>query len=208
MEDMFRTQTNVLCRDARQERAMSMNDLVKGRQSADSGQTQPFEEIFRIHHRRVYSLCFRMIGNSTEAEDLTQDVFVQVFRKLGSFRGESAFATWLHRLTVNQVLMHFRKSHVRKEQLTEDGELPLGTMFDRNRFNRSPVLDRLALDEAVVQLPQGYRIVFVLHDVEGLEHSEIASLLGCSVGTSKSQLHRARMKLRLLLRQRTPPNVK
>ena len=208
MEEVFRTQTNLLCRDVRQERAMSMNDLVRGRQSTNSGQTQLFEEIFQLHHRRVYSLCFRMIGNPTEAEDLTQDVFVQVFRKLGSFRGESAFTTWLHRLTVNQVLMHFRKGHVRKEQLTEDGEMPVGIMFDRNRFNRSPVLDRLALDEAIVQLPHGYRMVFVLHDVEGLEHNEIASLLGCSVGTSKSQLHRARMKLRLLLRQRTPPNVK
>jgi RNA polymerase sigma-70 factor, ECF subfamily len=186
MEQALRTQTNMLCRDA-----------------TESGRAQPFEDIFRLHHRRVYSLCLRMMGNPTEAEDLTQDVFVQVFRKLGSFRGESAFTTWLHRLTVNQVLMHFRKNHVRKEQLTEDGELPLGTMFDRNRFNRSPVLDRLALDEAIVQLPQGYRMVFVMHDVEGLEHNEIASLLGCSIGTSKSQLHRARMKMRLLLRRRT-----
>ena len=191
MEEAFRTQTNLLCRNA-----------------TDSGRAQPFEEIFRLHHRRVYSLCLRMIGNSTEAEDLTQDVFVLVFRKLGSFRGESAFTTWLHRLTVNQVLMHLRKNHVRKEQLTEDGEMPVEIMVDRNKFNRSPVLDRLALDEAIAQLPQGYRIVFVLHDVEGLEHREIASLLGCSIGTSKSQLHRARMKMRLLLRRRTHPRMR
>jgi len=144
-----------------------------------------------------------MTGNSTEAEDLTQDVFIQVFRKLATFRGDSAFTTWLHRLTVNQVLMHFRKNHVRKEELTEDGEMPVGIMIDRNRFNRTPVLDRLALNEAIAQLPRGYRIVFVLHDVEGLEHSEIASLLGCSIGTSKSQLHRARMRMRLLLGRRT-----
>ena len=186
MEQALRTQTNMLCRNA-----------------TNSGQTQPFEEIFQLHHRRVYSICLRMTGNPTEAEDLTQDVFVQVFRKLGSFRGESALTTWLHRLTVNQVLMHFRKKHVRKEQLTEDGEMPVGLMVDRNRFNRSPVLERLALDEAIVQLPHGYRTVFVLHDVEGLEHSEIASLLGCSIGTSKSQLHRARMRMRFLLRRRT-----
>ena len=191
MEQALRTQTNMLCCNA-----------------TKSGRAQPFEEIFQLHHRRVYSLCLRMIGNSTEAEDLTQDVFVQVFRKLGSFRGDSAFTTWLHRLTVNQVLMHFRKNHVRKEQLTEDGDLPLGTMFDRNRFNRSAVLDRLALDEAMVQLPRGYRMVFVLHDVEGLQHNEIASLLGCSIGTSKSQLHRARMRMRFLLKQRTHPSVK
>ena len=179
--------------------------FVKVEQNAQSHQRQSFEELFRLHHRRVYSICLRMTGNPAEAEDLTQDVFVLVFRKLASFRGESAFTTWLHRLTVNQVLMHFRKSHVRKEQLTEDGEMPGGTMFARNRFNRSPVLDRLALDEAIVQLPPGYRLVFVLHDVEGLEHSEIASLLGCSIGTCKSQLHRARMRMRILLKQRTCP---
>ena len=188
MEEAFRTQTKMLCRNA-----------------TSSGRAQPFEEIFQLHHRRVYSLCLRMLGNSTEAEDLTQDVFVQVFRKLGSFRGESAFTTWLHRLAVNQVLMHFRKNHVRKEQLTEDGETPVGIMIDQNKFNRSPVLDRLALNEAIVQLPHGYRMVFVLHDVEGLDHNEIASLLGCSIGTSKSQLYRARMRLRLLLKQRTHP---
>ncbi|MDX6578138.1 MAG: polymerase sigma-70 factor, subfamily [Blastocatellia bacterium] len=188
MEEAFQTQTNMLCRNA-----------------INSDGAQPFEEIFRLHHRRVYSLCLRMIGNSTEAEDLTQDVFMQVFRKLGSFRGESAFTTWLHRLTVNQVLMHFRKNHVRKEQLTEEGEMTSEIMFAQNRFNRSPVLDRLALDEAIVQLPHGYRTVFVLHDVEGLEHSEIASLLRCSIGTSKSQLHRARMRMRLLLKRRTGP---
>jgi len=186
MEQAFRTQTNTLCRNA-----------------TNSGRAQPFEEIFQLHHGRVYSLCLRFLGNSTETEDLTQDVFVQVFRKLSSFRGESAFTTWLHRLTVNQVLMRFRKNHVKKEQLTEDGELPFGTMFDLNRFNRSPILDRLALDEAIVQLSRGYRMVFILHDVEGLEHSEIASLLGCSIGTSKSQLHRARMRMRFLLRRRT-----
>jgi len=189
-------------------RATPVPMFVKVEQNTQSHQAQSFEEVFRLHHRRVYSICLRMTGNPAEAEDLTQDVFVLVFRKLASFRGESAFTTWLHRLTVNQVLMHFRKSHVRKEQLTEDGEIPVGTTFDRSRFNRSPVLDRLALDEAIVQLPRGYRMVFLLHDVEGLEHSEIASLLGCSIGTSKSQLHRARMRMRLLLKQLTHPSVK
>ena len=202
--NLFSRQTNMLCCDASPESAISMKDMVNGRDSP----AQSFEEVFRLHHRRVYSLCLRMIGDSTEAEDLTQDVFVQVFRKLGSFRGECAFTTWLHRLAVNQVLMHLRKNYVRKEQLTEDGELPLGTEFDRNRFNRSPVLDRLALDEAIMQLSQGYRMVFVLHDVEGLEHNEIACLLGCSIGTSKSQLHRARMRMRLLLRRQSHPIVK
>jgi len=177
-------------------------ELAQRAAQADMG---AFEQLYQRHNRRVYSLCLRMTGNVSEAEDLAQEVFIQLFRKIGSFRGESAFTTWLHRLTVNQVLMHFRKSHVRKEQLTEDGEMPVEILVDRNRFNRSPVLDRLSLDEAIVQLPLGYRTVFVLHDVEGLEHSEIASLLGCSIGTSKSQLHRARMRMRLLLKQRTGP---
>ena len=205
LEKGFELKPNMFCGNASQESAMSIRDLIKSRQIAGSGPTQLFEEIFRLHHRRVYSICLRMIGNPAEAEDLTQDVFLQVFRKLGTFRGESAFTTWLHRLTVNQVLMHFRKNYVTKEQLTEDGEMPSAIMFDRNRINRSPVLDRLALDEAIVQLPHGYRMVFVLHDVEGLEHSEIASRLGCSIGTSKSQLHRARMRMRLLIKQRTGP---
>jgi len=185
MEEAFQIQLRTLCREVIPKTAASAPEFVKIEQNTQSHQAQSFEEVLRLHHRRVYSLCLRMTGNPAEAEDLTQDVFVLVFRKLASFRGESAFTTWLHRLTVNQVLMHFRKSHVRKEQLTEDGEMPSGIMIDRNRINRSAVLDRLALDKAIVQLPRGYRTVFVLHDVEGLEHSEIASLLGCSIGTSK-----------------------
>jgi len=205
MEEAFQNQLRTLCRQVIPKRATSAPNFVKVEHNAQSHQAQSFEEVFLLHRRRVYSICLRMTGNSTEAEDLTQDVFVLVFRKLASFRGESSFTTWLHRLTVNQVLMHFRKSHVRKEQLTEDGAIPVGTTFDRSRINRSPVLDRLALDEAIVQLPDGYRMVFVLHDVEGLEHNEIASLLGCSIGTSKSQLHRARMRMRRLLTRRTGP---
>jgi RNA polymerase sigma-70 factor (ECF subfamily) len=164
---------------------------------------QPFEELFKLHHRRVYAVCLRMTGNAAEAEDLTQEVFVQVFRKLDTFRGESAFTTWLHRLTVNCVLMHFRKNRRRKEQLTEDGELLEQVIKVRNVITSFPILDRLALDEAIVKLAPGYRAVFILHDVEGLQHIEIANILGCSVGTSKSQLHKARMKMRRLLRQPT-----
>lgn len=160
-----------------------------------------FEEIFKLHHSRVFALCVRMTGNATEAEDLTQEVFVQVFRKLGSFRGESAFTTWLHRLTVNLVLMHFRRSCVRREQVTEDGELPSGAIKGGREFNRTPVLDRIMLNEVIAKLPRGYQTVFILHDVEGLEHTEIAQVLGCAVGTSKSQLHKARMKLRELLKR-------
>ena len=168
------------------------------------GDLLPFEELFKLHQRRVYAVCLRMTGNTAEAEDLLQEVFIQVFRKLGTFRGESTFTTWLHRLTVNQVLMHFRKKHSRNEQLTEDGELPEQVI--KSRKTSFPILDRNALNEAIVKLAPGYRAVFVLHDVEGLQHLEIANLLGCSVGTSKSQLHKARMKMRRLLRQATRPS--
>jgi RNA polymerase sigma-70 factor (ECF subfamily) len=181
---------------------MLVDDPVKGERRI-RGELQPFEELFKLHHGKVYALCLRMTGNTAEAEDLSQEVFVQVFRKLDTFRGESAFTTWLHRLTVNQVLMHFRKSRSRKEQLTADGELPEQIIKGRNVLTSFPILDRLALDEAIVKLAPGYRAVFVLHDVEGLQHLEIANILGCSVGTSKSQLHKARMKMRHLLRQPT-----
>lgn len=182
-------------------RSTSTDDPVED-EGMMRGDLPPFEELFRLHHRRVYAVCLRMTRNTSEAEDLTQEVFVQVFRKLDTFRGESAFTTWLHRMTVNYVLMHFRKNQSRKEQLTEDGELPEHAINARTSF---PILDRLALDEAIVKLPPGYRAVFILHDVEGLEHVEIANILGCAVGTSKSQLHKARMKLRCLLRQSNDP---
>jgi RNA polymerase sigma-70 factor, ECF subfamily len=167
------------------------------------GDLLPFEELYKLHHRRVYAVCLRMTGNTAEAEDLSQEVFVQVFRKLDTFRGESLFTTWLHRLTVNHVLMHFRKTRKRKDQLTEDGELPERIINGPNVRMSFPIIDRLALAEAIVKLAPGYRAVFVLHDVEGLEHLEIANILGCAVGTSKSQLHKARMKIRSLLRQRS-----
>ena len=161
-----------------------------------------FDELYRKHYRRVYSICLRMTGNVAEAEDLTHEVFIQLHRKLGSFRGEAAFTTWLHRLTVNQVLMHFRKRSVRSELTTDDGEMP--DSVDPYTINPEamPIVDRIGLESAIAQLPPGYRTVFVLHDVEGYEHEEIARMLGCSAGTSKSQLHKARLKLRRLLQQR------
>jgi len=161
-----------------------------------------FENLYRKHYRRVYSICLRMTGNIAEAEDLTQEVFIQLHRKIGSFRGEAAFTTWLHRLTVNQVLMHFRKRSVRSELTTDDGEMPDSIDPDTINPEAMPIVDRIGLENAIAQLPNGYRTVFVLHDVEGYEHEEIAKLLGCSAGTSKSQLHKARLKLRRLLLQR------
>ncbi len=164
-----------------------------------------FQELYERHNRRVYSLCLRMMSNTAEAEDLTQEVFIQLFRKIGSFRGESAFTTWLHRLTVNQVLMHFRKRGVRLEQTTDDGDVPIQIVKGTENPNRMPVVDRIALDKAIAQLPPGYRTVFTLHDIEGHEHEEISRMMKISVGTSKSQLHKARMKLRGLLRQQNAP---
>jgi RNA polymerase sigma-70 factor, ECF subfamily len=161
-----------------------------------------FEDLYRRHYRRVYSICLRMTGNIAEAEDLTQEVFIQLYRKLGSFRGEAAFTTWLHRLTVNQVLMHFRKRSVRSELVTDDGQIPDSIDPETLNPEAMPIVDRIALENAISELPPGYRSVFVLHDVEGYEHEEIARLLDCSSGTSKSQLHKARLKLRRLLRQR------
>jgi RNA polymerase sigma-70 factor, ECF subfamily len=171
-------------------------------QASAQGDLQAFETLYERHHRRVYSLCLRMVANPTEAEDLTQEVFVQLFRKIGSFRGESAFTTWLHRLTVNHVLMHFRKRGVRMEKTTEEGEI--GEIQDilQSASERPRFVDRIALDKAISQLPPGYRTVFVLHDIEGFEHTEVADLLGISVGTSKSQLHKARMRLRELLNKK------
>lgn len=173
--------------------------------AAGLGDMKSFEELYERHNRRVYSLCLRMTQNVAEAEDLAQEAFIQLFRKIGSFRGDSAFTTWLHRLTVNQVLMHFRKRSVKLERTTEEGETPVQIVRGTENPNAMPVLDRIALDRALSQLPPGYRTVFVLHDIEGHEHEEIAKILGVAVGTSKSQLHKARMKLRRLLKTQSEP---
>jgi RNA polymerase sigma-70 factor (ECF subfamily) len=176
----------------------SSSDLDLCRLAA-GGNLAAFELIYQRYHRRTYSLCLRMMGSQTEAEDLTQEVFIQLFRKVGSFRGDSAFSTWLHRLTINQVLMHFRRRSFKNEKTSEDGEMPEQTVHGTADPNKMPVVDRIALKKAIGELPNGYRSVFILHDVEGFEHEEVARMLGISVGTSKSQLHKARLKLRGLL---------
>jgi RNA polymerase sigma-70 factor, ECF subfamily len=173
-------------------------------QSSEENKTDDFtfEDLYKQHYRRVYSLCLRMTANVADAEDLAHDVFLQVQRKLASFRGDSAFTTWLHRITVNQVLMHFRKRSVRSELTTDNGEMPEAVEPFIDRRQTLPVIDRIALVAAIEKLPVGYRTVFLLHDVEGYEHEEIARVLGISAGTSKSQLHKARMRLRSMLRKR------
>lgn len=158
-----------------------------------------FEELYLKHCRRVYSICLRMITNVAEAEDLTQEIFIQLHRKLGSFRGEAAFTTWLHRLTVNQVLMYFRRRSAQRRQLPDAGEIPDVADPATVSTRAIPIIDRIALDQAIGRLAPGYRAVFVLCDIEGHNHEEAARLLGCSIGTTKSQLHKARMRLRKFL---------
>jgi RNA polymerase sigma-70 factor (ECF subfamily) len=146
----------------------------------------------------------RMVGNPAEAEDLTQEAFLQLHRKIATFRGESAFSTWLHRLAINVVLMQLRKKGLSLISMDEAMEpAPEGTPgrgFGALDLTLAGSIDRMALERAVGDLPAGYRLAFVLHDIEGYEHNEIASMLDCSIGNSKSQLHKARLKLRDALR--------
>jgi len=170
---------------------------------AKEGDAQAFQALYDKHRRRVYSLCLRMTANTAEAEDLTQEAFLQLYRKIGTFRGESAFSTWLHRLSVNVVLMQLRKKSlpvVSLEETTQGEEDTPKKDFGAEDLALAGSIDRLQLQKAVDDLPPGYRTIFVLHDVEGYEHNEIATIVGCSIGNSKSQLHKARMKLRDLLK--------
>ena len=172
---------------------------------AQAGDHHAFAHLYALHKRRIYSLCLRMVGNVAEAEDLTQEAFLQLHRKIGTFRGDSAFSTWLHRLSINVVLMHLRKKGLPLMSLDEAMEPSYddgpGRSFGAPDLSLTGSIDRLALERAVAALPAGYRLIFVLHDVEGFEHNEIAAMLDCSVGNSKSQLHKARLKLRDALRQ-------
>jgi RNA polymerase sigma-70 factor (ECF subfamily) len=171
-------------------------------QRAAAGDMDAFEKVYRRYNQRVYSHCLRMVRNSADAEDLTQEVFIQLFRKINTFRGDSSFTTWLHRLTVNQVLMHLRKPIVKTEKTTEDGATPIRIVRGTENPSRMAQIDRIALDHAIAALPPGYRMVFILHDIEGYDHEEIGKILGCAVGTSKSQLHKARLRLRQFLTTR------
>ena len=173
---------------------------------AQQGDAAAFERLYQLHNRRVYSLCLRMVSNTAEAEDLTQEAFLQLFRKIATFRGESAFSTWLHRLAVNVVLMKLRRksgTETSLEQVTEPDEESGSPRrdFGGPDIRLSGSIDRVNLQRAVEQLPPGYKAVFVLHDVQGYEHNEIADIMGCSVGNSKSQLHKARTRLRELLQE-------
>jgi RNA polymerase sigma-70 factor (ECF subfamily) len=173
---------------------------------AQAGDAAAFEFLYQLHGRRVYALCLRMVNNPADAEDLMQEAFLQLFRKIATFRGESAFSTWLHRMTVNVVLMRLRKKTLPAaslDEVTDPDEETGGPRKDIGGpdLGLSGAVDRVNLQRAVEQLPPGYKTVFVLHDVQGYEHNEIADIMDCSVGNSKSQLHKARTRLRELLQE-------
>jgi RNA polymerase sigma-70 factor (ECF subfamily) len=171
---------------------------------AQAGDHHAFAQLYALHKRRIYSLCLRMVSNVAEAEDLTQEAFLQLHRKIATFRGDSAFSTWLHRLAINVVLMHLRKKGLSVISLDEamepTPEEGPGRSFGAPDLSLAGSIDRLALERAISDLPAGYRLIFVLHDIEGYEHNEIAAMLDCSIGNSKSQLHKARLKLRDAMR--------
>jgi RNA polymerase sigma-70 factor (ECF subfamily) len=161
---------------------------------AAGGDVRAFERLYRAHLPRVHGLVRRMTAGR-DADELTQDVFVRVWQKLGSFRGESAFGTWLHRLAANVVIERFRTDATRRSR-HYDGEEIFETLSERPRSGDLA----MDLEMALTRLPDGAREIFVLHDVEGYKHTEIAAMLEISAGTSKAQLHRARMMLRRHLR--------
>jgi len=173
---------------------------------AQRGDPAAFEFIYRRHSARVYALCMRMLGNPAEAEDLTQEAFLMVLRKIQTFRGESAFSTWLHRITANLVLMSLRRKPGRETSLEANCE----TNGDRNEYREelcgvdmllAGSLDRVNLERAMSQLRPFQKLVVELHDIQGYKHTEIAKMMDWSIGNSKSRLHRARTRLRKLLRE-------
>jgi len=177
-------------------------------QLAQLGDGAAFERIYRAHRSRIFGLCLRMVGNPTEAEDLMQDAFLQVFRKIQTFRGESAFSTWLYRLALNVVLMHMRKRKLRRAslgtaaQLEDSGgqEMEVGGPD----LSLAGLIDRFRLEQAVDQLSPACKMVFVLHDIQGYKHREIAGMMASTIGTSKVRLHHARSRLRQLLLDGAP----
>jgi RNA polymerase sigma-70 factor (ECF subfamily) len=172
-------------------------------QRAQSGDEHAFASLFQLHKKRVYSVCLLMTKDLAEAEDLTQEAFLQVFRSVRSFRGDSAFSTWLYRVAVNTVLMKIRRRKAPPVLSLDEPVSSESPSVRRDVGKADPhlsgAIDRIALRRAMSELPDGCRKIFVLHEVEGYQHNEIAQMLDCSVGNSKSQLHKAKMKMRDLL---------
>ena len=172
---------------------------------AGNGDATAFDEIYSRHRSFVYHIALRMTGNPADADDLTQESFLSVLRRVGAFRGEASFTTWLYRVVVNQVNMHFRYRNSRPETQTSDGEIPEPwPCAARYTDPAGQLIDRLAIERAMRMLAPGYRAAFILHDIEGYKHEEAARISGHTVGTSKSQLHNARASLRAALSSRSP----
>ena len=180
-----------------------VSETIRLAQQGDAG---AFEIIYQQHSRRVYALCLRMLRDPIEAEDLVQDVFMLLFRKIHSFRGESAFSTWLHRLAVNLVLMRLRKKSPPTVSIEATADLDDETSSPTIDVGAPDLVlegsvDRVSLERCIEGLPVGYRAIFVLHDIQGYQHNEISEIVGRSVGDSKSQLHKARNRLRKMLHE-------
>ena len=176
--------------------------------NALNGDSDSFGELYRRHSRRIFYLCYRMVNDIDLAEDLTQEAFVHAFRRLSTFRQESRFTTWMHRIAVNTVLMFIRKrnSSIRECPLdpaygNEEDATFEGLTYGKPDDVLSMTTDRVALQRAIEGLPPGYRLMLVLHDIHGYEHQEIAEIFGCTTGNTKSQLHKARLRLRAVIDQ-------
>ena len=173
-------------------------------QRCRDGDLTAFEELYRAHAGRLFSVACRLLGNPTDAEDLLQEIFLAAHRKLDTFRGESALGTWLYRLATNLCLDHLRSRSGRSNQLTDPLDDEQG-LFDTSTSSLAEqTVTKMDLERALAKLPDGCRAAFVLHDIEGLEHREVAEVLGIAEGTSKSQVHKARTKLRGLLTRTEP----
>ena len=173
-------------------------------QRCREGDLAAFEEIYRTHAGRLFSVACRLLGNPTDAEDLVQEIFMAAHRKLDTFRGEAALGTWLYRLATNLCLDHLRSRSGRSSQLTDSIDDEQGLFDSSTSGLAEQTVSKMDLERALAKLPDGCRAAFVLHDIEGLEHREVADVLGIAEGTSKSQVHKARMKLRALLTRTEP----
>jgi RNA polymerase sigma-70 factor (ECF subfamily) len=201
--------TNVIPLEKQEQKTPNTTELTLV-QRAQRGDEEAFGTLFQLHKKRVYSVCLLMTKDVAEAEDLTQEAFLQVFRSVGTFRGDAAFSTWLYRVAVNTVLMKLRRRKAPPLLSLDEPVSPespsLRRDFGKSDPRLSGAVDRIALRRAIEELPEGCRKIFSLHEVEGYQHHEIAQLLHCSIGNSKSQLHKAKLKMRDLLfpKRRSP----
>jgi RNA polymerase sigma-70 factor (ECF subfamily) len=188
----------------REEVRISDSQEAEAIRQAQRGDASALELLYRLHSSRVFAICLRMLKNTAEAEDLTQETFLTVFRAIRTFRGHSAFSSWLHRVTMNCVLMHIRRKTLAQtslEEIIRSGEESGSPRKELRHFDLrlKGLIDRLCIQKAIARLPPRLKGAFVLYDLYGCKHREIAEILACTTGTSKSRLHKARRRLRELL---------